>query len=238
MAQEITICHLYPKEMNIYGDNGNVKVLRKRLERRGIIANVVGVGIGDKLPHQTDILVAGGGQDAGQFEVQSDLQQKKTILHDMAKDGVGMLLVCGMYQLFGHRFIVNEGIDIEGIGVLDIETIAKQQRLIGNINLDTEFGTVVGYENHSGQTFLGSSMKPFGSVLKGEGNNTDDNDEGCMFNNVIGTYLHGPLLPKNPQVADHLLSVALKRKYGAAQLLDLDDSLAIDAKTIALKRPR
>ncbi len=236
--RSLTICHLYPAEMNIYGDTGNVLVLQQRLKWRGIEAKLVKVGSGDKLPDNVDIIVAGGGQDAGQAVVQQDLQTKASQLKAMAEDGVTMLLICGSYQLFGHRFITETGEEIKGIGVLDLETKAGDSRLIGNIVIQTPFGQVVGYENHSGRTTLGSGLTAFGTVSKGAGNNGQDQTEGASYHNVIGTYLHGPILPKNPQLADAIVIRALERKYGDGLLNQLDDNLAASAAAIAVKRPR
>ncbi len=238
VKKTITICHLYPNEMSIYGDTGNVLVLQRRLKWRGIEAKLVRVGVGDTLPKNIDIIVAGGGQDAGQSAVQKDLLRKSKDLHDLAADGVGMLLVCGTYQLFGRRFVTETGEEIKGIGLLAIETIAGPERLIGNTVIETAYGPVVGYENHSGRTTLGDGQIAFGTVTQGAGNNGVDQTEGAMHMNIIGTYLHGPILPKNPHIADLLLSRALERKYGDGVLTELDDSLANSATQVALSRPR
>ena len=238
MAKKLTIVHLYPQEMNIYGDTGNVLVLAKRLKRRNIDYEVVPVGVGDTIPSNADLIVSGGGQDAGQLRVQEDLLKKKETLVSMAKDGVVMLVICGTYQLFGHRFVTHDGAEIEGIGIFDMQTIAQEKRLIGNITIDTQFGQIVGYENHSGLTTLGANQQPFGSVLSGEGNNLSDETEGAIANHVYGTYLHGPILPKNPQFADQLLLQALQRSAPKVQLAKLDDSLALRAAQTAKSRPR
>ncbi|MDB5185551.1 MAG: glutamine amidotransferase [Candidatus Saccharibacteria bacterium] len=236
--QSIHIVHLYPKEMNIYGDTGNRIILQKRLEWRGIGTKVSFVGIGDAFPEDVDVIIAGGGQDAGQIAIQNDLAEKKDQLNKLAENGVVMLVVCGMYQLFGRHFITSEGEVINGIGFLPLETKASDTRLIGNTVYDTPWGHVVGYENHSGLTTLDDPSLAFGQVIKGDGNNGHDGLEGCVVNNVFGTYSHGPVLSKNPQFADELLKRAMKRKYDDDTLQHLPDTLENQAADIAAKRPR
>jgi hypothetical protein len=157
--RQLTLAHLYPREMNIYGDTGNVLVLRKRLEWRGYQANVVGVHVGDPLPADTDILLGGGGQDATQGEIGRDFTSRGPQLRAMADDGVVMLAICGSYQLLGHHFLTKDGRQIEGVGVLDVVTNGSDQRLIGNNAIDTEWGRLVGFENHSGLTELGPQAR-------------------------------------------------------------------------------
>ena len=224
--------------MNIYGDTGNVLVLARRLEWRGIEVRLKQFGVGQAVPSDIDILVAGGGQDKGQLDVAADLHDKKHDLMVMAADGVTMLLVCGTYQLFGHRFVTGANDEIKGIGIFDMETFAAQGRMIGNINIKTDFGELVGYENHSGETYLGKKDTPLGTVLSGSGNNGVDFTEGAIHNNVFGTYLHGPVLPKNPTLADELLTRALSRKYGEITLEPLNDKLEHQAQESAFKRSR
>lgn len=239
MVKKLKLVHLYPKEMNIYGDNGNVLVLQKRLEWRGVGADVVYVGVGETIPEDADIIVSGGGQDTGQISVAKDLMAKGENLKAMSKDGVVMLVICGTYQLFGHRFLTAQDGEIKGIGIFDAETIAGQTRLIGNIVIDTSFGELVGYENHSGNTFLLNEQQRLGTVVTGKGNNDNDGSEGAQVNNTFGTYLHGPLLPKNPVFADELLKRALERKYGDDGVLgELPDSIAQQAFEVAKSRPR
>ncbi|QCT42444.1 type 1 glutamine amidotransferase [Candidatus Nanosynbacter featherlites] len=238
----ITIIQLYPKDMNLYGDWGNTLVLKKRLEWRGFNVEIIDHNPGDATDFSTgDIFVGGGGQDAGQLAIQDDLLSRGEELKTLANDGVPMLLICGMYQLFGRQFITNDGSVIRGIGVLPVETTAGEERLIGNITLESErFGTIVGYENHSGQTFLDDTVQPLGKVVRGAGNNTTDGTEGVQFNNVIATYLHGSLLPKNPKIADFLIAKALERRgISAEDLKPLDvDTLAQTAQQVAAERPR
>lgn len=236
--QQLKIVHLYPIEMNIYGDTGNVLSLKKRLEWRGIEAEIVPVGIADDIPKDTDIIISGGGQDRGASTVEDDLLTRKASLKSMHDDGVVMLLVCGTYQLFGHKFVTHKNEEILGIGVLDVETFAGEERLIGNITTRSEFGHMVGYENHSGLTYLGNDAHALGEVISGAGNNGQDGTEGAYSNNVFGTYLHGPVLPKNPQFADELILRALERKYGITDIKSLDDGLEMAAHETASLRPR
>ena len=238
----ITVIQLYPKDMNLYGDWGNTLVLKKRLEWRGFRVEIIDHNPGDATDFSTgDIFVGGGGQDAGQLAIQDDLLSRGEELKTLANDGVPMLLICGMYQLFGRQFVTNDGSVIRGIGVLPVETTAGEERLIGNITLESErFGTIVGYENHSGQTFLDDTVQPLGKVVRGAGNNTTDGTEGVRFNNVIATYLHGSLLPKNPTIADFLIAKALKRRgISTDDLKPLEvDALAQTAQQVAAERPR
>lgn len=241
MTQDIPIrlLQLYPNDMNIYGDWGNALVLKKRLERRGYRVVMLSYNPGDDFPEDIDLIVGGGGQDSGQARIEADLRAIAPKLKSMAESGVPMLLICGLYQLFGHYFQTRDGRRIDGVGILDVTTVGGNERLIGNIvTLSDEFGEIIGYENHSGLTTLGSNAKPFGNILKGAGNNGKDNLEGARYKNIIGTYLHGSLLPKNPKVADFLIEQALIRKFGDTNLEPLDDQLADSARRVALKRPR
>ena len=217
----LTLVHLYPREMNIYGDTGNVLVLRRRLEWRGLPVEVVPVSIGDPLPNDADILLGGGGQDAAQGEIGADFASRGAQLRALADDGVVMLTICGSYQMLGHEFITHDGIRIGGTGVLDVITRGQAERLIGNNYVDTpDAGRLVGYENHSGLTTLGPGARPLGRTQHGRGNNGKDGTEGVRRGNVIGTYLHGPLLPKNVWLADRLVELAL-----GIELEPLDDVL-------------
>jgi len=235
----ITLVHLYPREMNIYGDTGNVRVLAQRMRWRGIEARVVAVNVGDSLPGDADIVLGGGGQDAAQGELADDFLAKGPDLKAMAADDVVMLAICGSYQLLGHEFLTHEGARIPGVGVLDIVTRGSQTRLIGNISVETAgAGRLVGYENHSGLTSLGANARPLGRTSPGRGNNGRDRTEGAVFRNVIGTYLHGPVLAKSPQFADDLLRRALTRRGLDTAIDALDDSLAEQAAAVAVSRPR
>lgn len=237
-TKKIVITHLYPRDMNIYGDHGNLLVLKKRAQWHGYDTEIVEYNPGDTFPTQTDIILGGGGQDSGQDKIQADLLKIGDTLKDLAESGTPMLVICGLYQLFGKFFKTQDGHIIEGIGLLDIETIAGPERLIGNIITRSEdFGDIIGYENHSGQTFLGNNVRPFGRVIRGAGNNGTDDSEGARYKNIIGSYLHGSLLPKNPLVADWLITQAVK-KYGDNILSIIDDRHANTARQLAMKRPR
>jgi CobQ-like glutamine amidotransferase family enzyme len=235
----LTLVHLYPREMNIYGDTGNVVVLRRRLEWRGLPVEVVPVSVGDPLPAQADILLGGGGQDAAQGEIGADFAARGAQLRAMAGDGVVMLAICGTYQMLGHEFRTQDGRSIQGVGVLDVVTVGQPERLIGNNWVDTDdAGRLVGYENHSGLTSLGSGVRPLGTTQQGRGNNGRDRTEGAVRDNVFGTYLHGPVLAKSPRFADELLRRAYVRRGQDSELPPLDDSLAEQAARVAVGRPR
>lgn len=238
MKQALHIVHLYPKEMNIYGDTGNRVILQRRLEWRDLPVQVSLVGVGDDIPADVDLILGGGGQDAGQQQVQDDLLVKGPQLKALADDGVVMLMICGLYQLFGRRFVTHDGTEIKGIGILPLETIAGTTRLIGNTSFRTPWGTMVAYENHSGKTYLDDVSTALGSMIAGAGNNGNDGTEGCVVQNVFGTYGHGPLLSKNPAFADELLQRALARRGQTTPLTPLDDSAELHAARIAQARPR
>ncbi len=238
-GKTITILNLYSNDMNIYGDRGNVLCLQKRLKWYGYEPRIIEYNQGDKFPNDVDIIVGGGGQDSGQSKIKADLIKIGPKLIKLADDNVSMLMICGLYQLFGKFFKTSEGEIIEGIGLLDIETFGKSERLIGNIVTSSElFGDIIGYENHSGQTFLGHKVQAFGRVRIGAGNNTSDISEGAIYKNVIGSYMHGSLLPKNPAVADYLIEQATKRKFGEFKVKGLDNTYTEMARKIAAKRPR
>jgi len=234
----ITVVHLYPREMNIYGDTGNVIALRRRLEWRGIPVRVDAVGVGDEYDLLgADIVVAGGGEDLSQMRVADDLQARAGAVRDAVEAGVVFLTVCGTYQLFGHRFVTADGEVIPGIGVFDAETIGGGTRMIGNIVIDSPVGTMVGFENHSGRTMLGSGQAALGTVVRGFGNNDTTGEEGAVVVNAFGTYLHGSVLPKNPLFADDLISRALRRQGESGELQPLDDSVERAAAESAASRP-
>ncbi|GAB2481127.1 type 1 glutamine amidotransferase [Jatrophihabitans fulvus] len=238
----LTLVHLYPREMNIYGDTGNVLVLRRRLQWRERPVTVVPVSVGDPMPSEADIVLGGGGQDAAQGDIGTDFQQRGATLRAMADDGVVMLAICGSFQMLGHEFVTHEGRRIPGVGVLDVVTHGGPERLIGNNWVDTSdgiaAGRLVGYENHSGLTTLGAGVQPLGSTQAGRGNNGTDRTEGAVRDNVIGTYLHGPVLAKSPVFADQLLERAYARRGADTALEPLDDSLALRAADVAVRRPR
>jgi CobQ-like glutamine amidotransferase family enzyme len=237
--QPITILQLYPKDMNIYGDHGNLLVLQRRLEWYGYEPKVIHYEVGDAFPENVDIIIGGGGQDSGQEIIHEDLVKIGPKLKQLADEGVPMLMVCGLYQLFGNFFKTLSGKTLAGIGILDVETHGTRERLIGNIvTHNEEFGDIIGYENHSGQTHLGSNVQPFATVVKGVGNNSGDRHEGARYKNVIGTYLHGSILPKNPRLADFMIHTAVERKYGEFSTDIIDDLLADLARDTASERPR
>ncbi|WP_226336989.1 type 1 glutamine amidotransferase [Arthrobacter sp. UM1] len=235
---ELRILQLYPTAMNIYGDWGNTLTLARRAAWRGYRPVILEYNGGGELP-EADIVVGGGGQDSGQEAIIEDFARIGPELVRRAEDGVPMLVICGMYQLFGHDFTIVSGRVLTGLGILDVRTRGTETRLIGNIVTDSEeFGTILGYENHSGQTELGPGARPLGTVRVGAGNNGEDGTEGARAHNVVGTYLHGSLLPKNPAVADFLLRTAAERRYGEFAGADLDDSAEERARRSAESRPR
>lgn len=233
------IVSLYHDDMNIYGDTGNILAIKKRVEQYGLRPILHEYNPGDTFPETVHLILGGGGQDSGQSAIYEDLRKISKRLHELADAGVPMLMICGMYQLFGHEFITNTGESIKGIGLLDVTTRAGADRLIGNIVTQSdEFGELVGYENHSGQTTLGPNATPFATVVNGEGNNKADRSEGARYKNVIGSYLHGPLLPKNPHFTDWLIHTAAKAGNIPLKKVTIDDSLANQAHTVATTRPR
>ena len=241
----LTLGHLYPDQLNVYGDRGNIITLTQRCRWRGIRLHIVALDLGDDLdPAAYDLLFIGGGQDKEQGEVARDLRDVKVAgLRAAVEDGMPVLAVCGGYQLFARFYRPAEGPDLVGVGIFDAETIHRGKRVarcVGNVALRWDGSTLVGFENHGGRTYLGPAAQPLGRVLAGHGNNNEDKTEGCVYRHTYGTYLHGSLLPKNPHFADHLLALALQRRYPAddprAQLAPLDDSLEWQAHTVMLRR--
>lgn len=236
---ELVIVSLYPRDMNIYGDRGNLLALTRRARAHGYAPRVVEVNIGDPLPPHADIIIGGGGQDSGQTRVAVDLASRADEFRALAEDGTPMLLICGLYQLFGHRFVTASGDELRGIGVLDVETRGGNVRMIGNVVVDSpDFGEIIGYENHSGNTVLGSNSAPLGRVVQGAGNNPTDGVEGARTGNVLGSYLHGALLPKNPAISDFLIKTAAERRYGDFEPRAGVDVTAERARASAKRRPR
>jgi len=252
------LIHLYPREMNIYGDTGNVLVLVRRLQWRGLPVVVAPVSVGDPLPNDADILLGGGGQDAAQGEIGADFAGRGAQLRAMADDGVVMLTICGTYQMLGHEFVTHDGRHIAGVGVLDVVTHGQAERLIGNNYVDTpEAGRLVGYENHSGLTDLGPGARPLGSTQTGRGNNGRDQTEGAVRDNVldIGTWIlkteggAAAVLAMDATLDAHkghwfvretigLLRRALARRGLDTELEPLDDALPEQAARVAVGRPR
>ena len=227
---ELRLCALYPDHMNIYADRGNILFLQRRCEWRGIGFEYVGAGPGEKVdPSAHDLFYIGGGQDRDQRMVAQDMvSSKREALTAAAVDGAALLAVCGGYQLLGHSYALGAE-RIPGLGIADLETVREEgERLIGNVTIEVDLDggrrVLAGFENHGGRTYLGDDASPLGRVISGHGNNGRDGREGVRLHNVIGTYLHGPLLPKNAWLADHLIRAALARRYGEAPELEpLDD---------------
>lgn len=238
---ELNICHLYPDILNLYGDRGNVLCLQKRLQWRGIDCQVEGVSIGEKLDaSKYDLFFIGGGQDFEQEVLLNDLKGQKTAqIKSAIEDEKPFLAICGGYQILGNYYKTWDGQQCDFTGALDLYTIGAKDRMIGNYMYecdDVPGLRVVGFENHSGQTYLGSGVRPIGRVLYGSGNNGQDGYEGARYKNVFATYSHGCLLPKNPQIADLLIRWALERKYPNAELPPLEDSLETAAHSYMEKR--
>ncbi|WP_300344034.1 glutamine amidotransferase [Nesterenkonia sp.] len=230
-TQQIHVVQLYPRDMNIYGDYGNALVLQRRIAWYGYEPVMHSYDPGDEFPAHADILIGGGGQDSGQDRIQQDLLSIGERLHSLAEAGTPMLMICGLYQLFGHYFETRQGRRIQGIGLLDVTTYGTDTRLIGNVVAESDqFGQIIGYENHSGQTYLGDDAQPLARVVTGEGNNEQDPHEGARHRNVLGSYLHGSLLPKNPAVADFLIAAAVQQKFGDS----LGDLQAPDTAPVSL----
>lgn len=236
----VRLCHLYPDHLNIYADRGNIAVLRRRLEWRGLRLGATGVGLGDPIPADCHIYYLGGGQDRDQKLVAENLASKADPLRQAAQDGAVVLGVCGGYQLLGHGYVASDGRRMPGVGLLDLETTAGDDRQTGDVVLDVTLGgqtrTVVGYENHAGRTHLGAGCTPLGHLRHGHGNNGMDGCEGAVAGRLVGTYLHGPLLPKNPWLADTLLGWAIDRAGYSIDLEPLDDGLEQAAHSVAEMR--
>ena len=229
---ELRVLSLYPEQMNIYADRGNIVFLQRRCEWRGIGFVHSGAGQGEPVdPTAHDLFYIGGGQDRDQRMVAADMVAgKRADLEAAVESGAVLLAVCGGYQLLGHSYQLGEE-KLPGLGLADLETVREPgPRLIGNVAIEADLGggpkLIAGFENHGGRTYLGPGAQPLGKVVSGHGNNDRDGFEGVRRDNVIGTYLHGPLLPKNAWLADHLIALALERRYGdRPQLESLDDSL-------------
>ncbi len=238
----ITICHLYPSMMNLYGDRGNILTLEQRFRWRGFEPRVVPVCLGEKVDFKSfDVICIGGGQDREQKLICHDFEQVKGLaLQEAVEDGAVLVAICGGYQLMGQYYTTGTGERLPGLSIFDVWTEAGSTRMIGNVVIETDLGgqrhTLVGFENHSGRTFLGAKATPLGQVRKGYGNNGTDAKEGVVYRNSIGTYLHGSMLPKNPELADWLITQAVERRYGETQLHPLDNEMEERAHAAVLKR--
>jgi lipid II isoglutaminyl synthase (glutamine-hydrolysing) len=229
---EVRLLALYPEQMNIYADRGNILFLQRRCEWRGIGFSYQGVGPGQGFaPAEHDLIYIGGGQDRDQVLVAEDmLRSKRDAIASAVEDGAALLAVCGGYQLLGHSYQLGDR-SIPGLGIADLETVREDgPRLIGNVEIEVDLGDgperLAGFENHGGRTHLGPDAQPLGRVIHGHGNNGSDGLEGVRLLNVFGTYLHGPLLPKNSRLADRLIALALTRRTGSQpELAPLPDEL-------------
>ncbi|MBI2755755.1 MAG: glutamine amidotransferase [Chloroflexi bacterium] len=231
--------------MSVYGDRGNILALVRRAQWRGIEVDVTGVTVGDRLdPDEADLIFFGGGQDREQAVVSKDfVGEKGEATIEAVEDGAALLAICGGYQLLGRTYTTFDGQELPGAGLFDIRSVPGPRRHIGNAlvetDLDGESRTLVGFENHSGCTYLGDGVRPLGKVLVGAGNNGEDRTEGAVYRGAYGCYLHGSLLPKNPWLADRLLAIALRRRTGASVALPaLDDRLEDDAHRAVEQRVR
>ncbi len=237
---ELNICHLYPDLLNVYGDVGNIRILKYRSEKRGIDINVENISVGDPFQWEKyDITFFGGGQDYEQSIVSQDLiENKKDAIKEYIENNRVFLSICGGYQLLGKYYTTPKGEKLSGLDVIDIYTEGGKKRFIGNtvIHNDKFNETYVGFENHSGRTYIGN-LEPLGKVLKGYGNNGEDGYEGCVYKNCFGSYFHGSLLSKNPELADRFIKTALFNKYGKdIELEPLNDSLETKAKEFIIYR--
>jgi CobQ-like glutamine amidotransferase family enzyme len=238
---ELNISHLYPDLLNVYGDLGNILILKYRAEQRGIKVNVFNVSMGDPFEaSKYDIAFFGGGQDYEQSIVSEDLNEtKKNGIAEYIENGKVFLAICGGYQLLGKYYTTPDGEKLDGLGIMDVYTEGGDVRFIGNtVIYNEEFNeTYVGFENHSGRTYIGKELKPLGKAIAGYGNNGEDGYEGCIYKNCFCTYFHGSLLSKNPELADRLIETALFNRYGEKIKLDpLDDSLELKAKEFLVNR--
>ena len=241
----VRLVHLYPDLMSVYGDRGNVLALVRRAEWRGIPVEVSERSLGDRLdPDQVDLVFFGGGQDREQAVVSPDfLRQKGDAVREAVEDGAALLAVCGGYQLLGQSYTTVDGQELPGAGLFDIRSVPGPRRHIGNVLIETDLDgqrrTLVGFENHSGRTYLGRGVRPLGHVVVGAGNNGEDGTEGAVYKNAIGCYLHGSLLPKNPWLADRLLAAALSHRLQEPVTLEpLNDELEEHAHEAVAARMR
>lgn len=235
---QLNIAHFYPDLLNLYGDRGNIISIKKRCEWRDIDVVIKEYSLNDEIDFSNiDVVFIGGGSDREQRIVCTRLMQIKDDIERYVESNGVLLGICGGYQLLGKYYQLNNE-KVEGLGLVDIYTIQKSGRLIGNVVLKTKFGTIVGFENHGGRTYIeDEKIGPFGEVIYGKGNNGEDHFEGIVYKNIIGTYLHGPLLPKNPNITDEIIKRALNRKYNEEiNLLTLDDSEENNARQFIINK--
>jgi hypothetical protein len=243
---KITIGHLYPDYLNIYADRGNIAVFARRAALRGIELDVRGVSVGDELrPDEHDLLYVGGGQDREQALIAPDLAARADALRDAVAGGIAVLAVCGGYQLLGRFYRDRAGVELPGAGVFPLSTVAGERRMIGDVLLECELEpgqrrTLAGFENHAGRTLLDEGARPLGRVIAGFGNDGESGFEGCVVERAVGTYLHGPLLPRNPWLADLLLAWAVAHHTGGAapSFAALDDELETLAASVSAARAK
>jgi lipid II isoglutaminyl synthase (glutamine-hydrolysing) len=240
---KIVVGHLYPDYLNIYADRGNIAVLVGRAAWRGHDLEVRSVSLGEELrPGEHDLLYIGGGQDREQALVANDLVSKRGAVRAALHQGAALLAVCGGYQLLGRSYRDFHGVDLPGAGIFPLETVAGDRRMIGDVLLECELEpgrkrTLAGFENHAGRTRLDAGAEPLGRVVFGFGNDGESGHEGCRVGRAIGTYLHGPLLPRNPWLADWLLAQALARRLGEPPELEpLADELESEAHAVSARR--
>jgi CobQ-like glutamine amidotransferase family enzyme len=241
----IVVGHLYPDYLNIYADRGNMAVLSWRADRRGHELDVRAVSLGDPLvPGEHDLLYVGGGQDREQALVAPDLAARAEEIRAALDGGAALLAVCGGYQLLGRFYRDRAGADLSGAGIFPLETVAGERRMIGDVLLECELEagvvrTLAGFENHAGRTLLDDGAEPLGRVVHGFGNDGRSGFEGCRIGRAVGTYLHGPLLPRNPWFADWILAQALAHRFGEVpELKPLPDELEQRAHELAAARAR
>lgn len=235
----VRVGHLYPDYLNIYADRGNIAVFSQRARWRGHELAVDAIGMGDRIvPGAHDLYYVGGGQDREQFLVAENLAAKAAPLIEAVHDGAALLAVCGGYQLLGRGYRGFHGEEMPGAGLLPLETVAGDRRMIGDVLLETGLGPVAGFENHAGRTKLDPGAEPLGRVVSGFGNDGESGYEGCRLQRAIGTYLHGPLLPRNPHLADWLLAQGLAHRSGGdpPELEPLADDLERRAAEVSAQR--
>jgi CobQ-like glutamine amidotransferase family enzyme len=236
----VVVGHLYPDYLNIYADRGNIAVLAERARLRGHELDVRAIGMGDAVPGEIDLFYVGGGQDREQELVARDLAAKAEPLREAVELGAAFLAVCGGYQLLGRFYRDVAGDELPGIGLLPLHTVAGERRMIGDVLLDCPWAgeTLAGFENHAGRTVLDPGAEPLGRVVSGFGNDGTSGYEGCRYKRAYGTYLHGPLLPRNPWFADRVLADALAHAGVEEELAPLPDELEAQAHAVSASRAR